>query len=198
MPRMYVVNSWVGAAEYDEGDTYSGEQIGNRNQKSVGVHILRDGDQWKANVAAYSDDTLTKKPTVKKKKITETIIPQSATLNRLDEQESELYKAFENEEISHLEFTQCLNALELKRGRAWKSYEKAIGASSGADEQPPPSVVSEDRPHTLLAGLNSKPFVEVKSKPTPETHTKRHWKEDATTLLLNGVLLAVFIYWMAS
>jgi len=41
MPRQYIVNSWVGAAEYDEGDTYNGQQVGNRNQKSIGVHVTR-------------------------------------------------------------------------------------------------------------------------------------------------------------
>ena len=188
MPRMYVVNSWVGAAEYDEGDTYSGEQIGNRNQKSVGVHILRDGDQWKANVDAYSDDALTKKPAVKKKKITETIIPQSATLNKLDEQESELYKAFENEEITHLEFTQCLNALELKRGRAWRSYQKAIGG------------VEEEDSKDFLDGLNNQPFVDVRRSPLPvegQQMSRPSWKQDAVTLVVSVALLGVLIYWMS-
>lgn len=53
MPRTYIVASWNNAAAYDEGDTYSGEQIGNRNQKSIGVQIERDGDQWKAGQSMY-------------------------------------------------------------------------------------------------------------------------------------------------
>ena len=44
--RTHIVQSWVGACEYDEGDTYNGQQIGNRNQKSIGVLIERSGDQW--------------------------------------------------------------------------------------------------------------------------------------------------------
>lgn len=55
MPRQYIVNSWVGAAEYDEGDTYNGQQVGSRNQKSIGVHVTRSGDQWYANTAAYAE-----------------------------------------------------------------------------------------------------------------------------------------------
>ena len=55
MPRQYIVNSWVGAAEYDEGDTYNGEQVGRRHQKSIGVHVTRSGDQWYANTAAYAE-----------------------------------------------------------------------------------------------------------------------------------------------
>ena len=69
MPRTHVIQSWVGAAEYDEGDTYSGEQIGNRNQRSVGVAFERSGDGWSArklpdvwtadgkpNIKAFSDE----------------------------------------------------------------------------------------------------------------------------------------------
>lgn len=81
MPRMYVLNSWVGACEYDEGDTYNGQQIGNRNQKSIGVLIERSGDQWKAgnvdqqiptfingcaNVAAFSEPVTKPKAPAKK------------------------------------------------------------------------------------------------------------------------------------
>ena len=57
MARLYVTQSWVGCAE----DSYSGEQIGNRNSKSVGVHMYRDGDTYKANLAAYADSATDKK-----------------------------------------------------------------------------------------------------------------------------------------
>ena len=79
--RTHIVQSWVGACEYDEGDTYNGQQIGNRNQKSIGVLIERSGDQWKAgnvdqqiptfingraNVAAFAEPVT--KPKVPAKK----------------------------------------------------------------------------------------------------------------------------------
>ena len=81
MPRQYIVNSWVGASEYDEGDTYNGQQVGNRNQKSIGVLIERSGDQWKAgnvdqqiptfingraNVAAFAEPVTKPKASAKK------------------------------------------------------------------------------------------------------------------------------------
>lgn len=151
MPRQYIVNSWVGAAEYDEGDTYSGEQIGNRHQRSVEVALERSGDGWsarkipdvwtadgKANIKAFSDEALglTQKKTPAKKiiPIAHQIVPQEKTLDRLDKQEDELYKAFENEEISEGEFKQLIFALEQKRHRAWKSRCKALGIDAEVEE----------------------------------------------------------------
>lgn len=79
--RTHIVQSWVGACEYDEGDTYNGQQIGNRNQKSIGVLIERSGDQWKAgnvdqqiptfingraNVAAFAEPVSKPKAPAKK------------------------------------------------------------------------------------------------------------------------------------
>lgn len=79
--RTHIVQSWVGACEYDEGDTYNGQQLGNRNQKSIGVLIERSGDQWKAgnvdqqiptfingraNVAAFSEPVTKPKAPAKK------------------------------------------------------------------------------------------------------------------------------------
>ena len=79
--RTHIIQSWVGACEYDEGDTYNGQQLGNRNQKSIGVLIERSGDQWKAgnvdqqiptfingraNVAAFADPVSKPKAPAKK------------------------------------------------------------------------------------------------------------------------------------
>ena len=161
MPRTHVIQSWVGAAEYDEGDTYSGEQIGNRNQRSVGVAFERSGDGWsartlpdawtkdgKANIKAFSDEALgltqKKAPAKKTIPIAHQIVPQEKTLDRLDKQEAELYKAFENEEISEEEFKQLIFALEQKRHRAWKSRCKALGISS--DDDPDESTDDEMLP----------------------------------------------------
>ena len=81
MPRQYIVNSWVGAAEYDEGDTYNGQQVGNRNQKSIGVHVTRSGDQWYANTAAYAEPE--KKAPAKKKSAFESIMLADKNYTRL-------------------------------------------------------------------------------------------------------------------
>lgn len=134
MPRQYIVNSWVGAAEYDEGDTYSGEHVGNRNQKSVGVHITRSGDQWYANTSAYAQDDKPTKPQKKKIPIASRIIPAQSTLNRLDIQQKELDEAYENSEISLEEYEELLYVLEGKRDRAHKSLCKALGKSADTEE----------------------------------------------------------------
>lgn len=149
MPRMYVLNSWVGAAEYDEGDTYSGEQIGNRNQRSVEVPIHRSGDQWrtgghtvtpecwvngKPNIAAFADkEAQPKKKQAAAKPIREKICPQYYTLNKLDTQEAELLEAYENEEIEYDEFTELMSALDAKRERAFKSLSRALNMQENDD-----------------------------------------------------------------
>mgnify|MGYP007112416797 CR=1 FL=1 len=166
MPRTHVIQSWVGAAEYDEGDTYSGEQIGNRNQRSVGVAFERSGDGWsarklpdvwtadgKANIKAFSDEALglaqKKTPSKKTVPIAHQIVPQEKTLDRLDKQEAELYKAFENEEISEGEFKQLIFALEQKRHRAWKSRCKALGIAADAEEDEEMLPEWQDRSETV-------------------------------------------------
>lgn len=169
MPRTHVIQSWVGAAEYDEGDTYSGEQIGNRNQRSVGVAFERSGDGWsarklpdvwtadgKANIKAFSDEALgltqKKAPAKKTIPIAHQIVPQEKTLDRLDKQEAELYKAFENEEISEGEFKQLIFALEQKRHRAWKSRCKALRVDP--DESTDEEMLPEWQDSAEIVGKN--------------------------------------------
>lgn len=96
--RTHIVQSWVGACEYDEGDTYNGQQIGNRNQKSIGVLIERSGDQWKAgnvdqqiptfingraNVAAFAEPVSKQKAPAKKKSAFESIMLADKNYTRL-------------------------------------------------------------------------------------------------------------------
>jgi hypothetical protein len=90
----------------------------------------------KANLEAYKDveETNSKTKAGPKKNIKEQIIPSARTLNRLDEQERELYKAFENKEISLEDFTECVTALEQKRALAFKSYCRATGINEEAEE----------------------------------------------------------------
>mgnify|MGYP007013227118 CR=1 FL=1 len=185
MPRIHVIQSWVGAAEYDEGDTYSGEQIGNRNQRSVGVAFERSGDGWsarklpdvwtadgKANIKAFSDEALglaqKKTPSKKTVPIAHQIVPQEKTLDRLDKQEAELYRAFENEEISEGEFKQLIFALEQKRHRAWKSRCKALGVDP--DESTDEEMTSDWQDRAEIAGENN---VE-----------KREWWEEENVFIL--------------
>lgn len=104
---------------------------------------LSTPDVWtkdgKANIKAFSDEALglTKKKTPAKKSIpiAHQIVPQEKTLDRLDKQEAELYKAFEKQEISEKEFKQLIFALEQKRARAWKSRCKALGIPADAEEE---------------------------------------------------------------
>lgn len=134
MPRLHILSSWVGAAEYDEGDTYSGEQVGRRSQKSVGVTIERDGDQWKghitpdgrANLAAYSDKP--KGRTVKPEQpITHTINSHAAKLDKLDQQEKRLINAFMADEIDAEQYEESYYILCMHREKAYKAYMKSIG-----------------------------------------------------------------------
>lgn len=95
----------------------------------------------KANIAGFTDEALglnqKKTPAKKTIPIAHQIVPQEKTLDRLDKQEVELYKAFENEEIIEEEFKQLIFALEQKRHRAWKSRCKALGVDpdESADEE---------------------------------------------------------------
>jgi len=112
------------------------------NKLSVAGELPTD-NVWtadgKANIKAFSDEALglTQKKTPAKKTtpIAHQIVPQEKTLDRLDKQEAELYKAFENEEISEEEFKQLIFALEQKRYRAWKSRCKALGVDPDAEEE---------------------------------------------------------------
>lgn len=155
--RMYLINSWNNASEY------SGEQIGNRLKASTPLYL----ENGKANIAAFSDEALgidepgTKKTTAKKEiPIAHKIIPQERTLNRLDEQQKELYRAFQEEKISEEEFKNLNYALEVKRSRAWKARCKALGipeeySEEMEDEYEEENIASEWDDLPYFVGKNS-------------------------------------------
>jgi len=107
----------------------------------------------KPNIKAFSDEALglnqKKTPAKKSIPIAHQIVPQEKTLDRLDKQEAELYKAFENEEISEEEFKQLIFALEQKRQRAWKSRCKALGVDPDVEEDEEMLPEWQDKPEIV-------------------------------------------------
>ena len=149
-------------------------------RKSLSADEIIKPDVWtadgKANIKAFSDEALglaqKKTPAKKTIPIAHQIVPQEKTLDRLDKQEAELYKAFENEEISEGEFKQLIYALEQKRHRAWKSRCKALGISS--DDDPDESTDEEMLPEWQEG-------VEIVGKNNVE---KRDWWEGGNVFIL--------------
>ena len=145
------------------------------NKLSVAGELPTD-NVWtadgKPNIKAFSDEALglTQKKTPAKKTIpiAHQIVPQEKTLDRLDKQEAELYRAFENEEISEGEFKQLIFALEQKRHRAWKSRCKALGVDP--DESTDEEMTSDWQDRAEIAGENN---VE-----------KREWWEEENVFIL--------------
>lgn len=146
MPRTHILQSWVGAAEYDEGDPYSGEQVGNRNQKSIGVHILRSGDQWKANnptecdlknhfnnngsanIRAYSDmETPKKKTASKKRSAFEQITLADRHYQRLENLSIQLDEELESGQLSMEDWTYARKQLDVRLDKGWQRLCKLRG-----------------------------------------------------------------------
>ena len=123
MPRQYIVNSWVGAAEYDEGDTYNGQQVGNRNQKSIGVHVTRSGDQWYANTAAYAEPE--KKAPAKKKTAFHSISLADSNYERLCGLSDALDTQLDNGELSFEDWTYARRQIDQRLAKAWSRLCKA-------------------------------------------------------------------------
>lgn len=133
MPRQYIVNSWVGAAEYDEGDTYSGEQVGHRYQKSIEVPIRRSGDQWKAdiptfvngrpNISAFAEPE--QKPVVKKKKsVVDSIDLAEKHFQRMEKLSEELDDEYYSGEIDDERYELLRYKLDQRLIAAWKRLER--------------------------------------------------------------------------
>jgi len=125
MPRQYIVNSWVGAAEYDEGDTYNGQQVGNRNQKSIGVHVTRSGDQWYANTAAYAEPE--KKAPAKKKTAFQSISLADSNYERLCGLSDALDTQLDNGELSFEDWTYARRQIDERLAKAWSRLCKCRG-----------------------------------------------------------------------
>src|SRR3990167_2338781 len=124
--RSYLIQSWNGAAEY------SGEQIGNRLKESTEL-FLKNGQ---ANTALFAEPEAPKK-TKKPIPIAHQITPQQRSLDKLDQQELSLHKAYKNEEVSLEEYEELLYALDQKRERAFKSLCKALGRQETNDSDYP-------------------------------------------------------------
>lgn len=186
IPRGYGFRSGIGATVEDgtqedwEGLSRNGRQWRNpltrevRNLSGSAYWELRKAqsadeiikpDVWtkdgKPNIKAFSDEALglnqKKTPAKKTIPIAHQIVPQEKTLDRLDKQEAELYRAFENEEISDEEFRQLIFALEQKRHRAWKSRCKALGMSYSdyPDESTDEEMLPEWQDRPEIVGKNN-------------------------------------------
>lgn len=134
MPRTHIVQSWVGSCEYDEGDTYSGEQIGNRNQKSVGVLIERSGDQWKvgnvdqnvptfingrANVAAFADPVVKPKQS-RTKSAFDSIMLADRNYERLCDLSEKLDQEFDAGQIDLESWAAARKNIDKRLEKAWE------------------------------------------------------------------------------
>ena len=117
MPRTHIVQSWVGSAEYDEGDTYNGQQVGNRNQKSIGVHVTRSGDQWYANTAAYAEPE--KKAPAKKPSAFSQIMLADRNYERLSGLSEALDLQLDNGELSLEDWAAARKNIDKRLSAAW-------------------------------------------------------------------------------
>lgn len=140
--RTHIVQSWVGACEYDEGDTYNGQQIGNRNQKSIGVLIERSGDQWKAgnvdqqiptfingrpNIQAFSEPVTKPKAPAKKKTAFQSISLADSNYERLCGLSDTLDTQLDNGELSFEDWTYARRQIDERLAKAWSRLCKCRG-----------------------------------------------------------------------
>ena len=140
--RTHIVQSWVGACEYDEGDTYNGQQLGNRNQKSIGVLIERSGDQWKAgnvdqqiptfingraNVVAFAEPVTKPKAPAKKKTAFQTISLSDSHYERLCGLSDALDTQLDNGELSFEDWTYARRQIDERLAKAWSRLCLARG-----------------------------------------------------------------------
>ena len=132
--RTHIVQSWVGACEYDEGDTYNGQQLGNRNQKSIGVLIERSGDQWKAgnvdqqiptfingraNVAAFAEPVTKPKASAKKPSAFSQIMLADRNYERLSGLSEALDLQLDNGELSLEDWAAARKNIDKRLAAAW-------------------------------------------------------------------------------
>ena len=142
MPRTHIVQSWVGAAEYDEGDTYSGEQIGNRNQKSIGVLIERGGDQWKAgnvsqdiptyvngkpNISAFAEPVAKPKAAAKTKSAFDSIMLADRNYSRLCGLSEQLDTELDAGQIDLESWAAARKNIDQRLAKAWARVQRERG-----------------------------------------------------------------------
>lgn len=139
MPRTHIIQSWVGAAQYPEGDEYSGEMIGDRRKPSIKVEIERSGDQWRtvgvgqhftgngcANLKAYSD---TPKAKARQKTAFERITLADRHYSRLEQLSQELDAELENGSLSAEDWVYGRKQLDKRLDAGWVRLCKERGWS---------------------------------------------------------------------
>lgn len=141
MARTYLIQSWVGAAEYPDGDQYSGEQIGNRNKPSMGIQIERSGDQWRtvavdqhftstgaANIRAYAESDKPKtRAKTKPKTAFERVNLADAHYSRLEKLSQELDTEYEQGLLSHEDWAYARRQLDKRLDAGWVRVCKVRG-----------------------------------------------------------------------
>ena len=127
MPRQYIVNSWVGAAEYPEGDQYSGEMVGCRSKPSIEVKIERSGDQWRT--VGVNQGNRVRQPKQKSKQelaqdLLYSLNPEEKKLDLLDEKEQALTTAYIDGLIEAEQFEKAIETILRKRYAIHKKMAK--------------------------------------------------------------------------
>lgn len=131
---MHILQSWVGAAQYPEGDEYSGEMIGDRRKPSIKVEIERSGDQWRttgvdqhftpdgsANLKAYSDRPRAK---AKQKTAFERVALADRHYSRLEQLSQELDAELENGLLSAEDWVYGRKQLDKRLDACWNTLCK--------------------------------------------------------------------------
>lgn len=129
MPRQHIVNSWVGAAEYPEGDQYSGEQVGCRPKPSIEVKIERSGDQWRT--VDFNNRVRQAKQKSKQELAQDgvqallySLSPDEKKLDSLDEKEQALTAAYIDGLIEAEQYEKAIETILRKRYAIHKKMAK--------------------------------------------------------------------------
>lgn len=179
--RSYLIQSW------NDASSYSGEQIGQRLKESTEL-FLKNGQ---ANTALFAEPEAPKK-TKKPIPIAHQITPQQRSLDKLDQQELSLHKAYKNEEVSLEEYEELLYALDQKRERAFKSLCKALGRRETSDSDHPVGQCGweEKTSNNRLYGCNK--LVLDMGSLSMMGCKKNDWKSDMK-LFLTGSIIGLII-----
>lgn len=176
MSRSFVNVTWNNAAE-----NYDGTQQQNH-------HFNPNGS---AAIHSYSDEAVTKKPQ-NKAPIASRIIPAQHTLNRVDQQERELDKAYENGEIDQEEYEELLHCLEMKRERAHKALCKAIGKPLEDAPVGQHTLDPENVSESLKTQQDS--YFLLKSS----VRIEKNVKDDALFFLIGAVVCFSLLMWLTN
>lgn len=167
MPRQYIVQSWVGSSEYDEGDTYNGQQVGHRNQKSIGVHVTRSGDQWYANTAAYAEPE--KKAPAKKKTAFQSISLADSNYERLCGLSDALDTQLDNGELSFEDWTYARRQIDQRLAKAWSRLCRARNWNESGES------LDSHPEHGLTFSLEDVQSQQIVEKNKRKTHVHTGW-----------------------